>query len=462
MLRCALVLLILNCLALSVSADETPSFVGDIAPLLVRHCVACHGPKNPQGEYQLHTWKRANIAGTSGETPLVAGKPDQGEWLRLIRHADPEQRMPQQRPALSAAEIQLIERWIAAGAKYDHADPDANLLLIAKRPTNVPAPVNYAQPIPLKAMALYADQVLIGGYHELTAWSRSDGKLVQRYPGLQQRTLGMAMHPDQRHVAIAGGEPGSWGVVLIYDLEQKQVVSQLAVATDVYQAVAWNKSGTQLVAVGSDRTLTLWQWPERKQLWQVEAHADWVHSITWSNDEQLLLTTSRDKTARLFRAKDGELTESYNDEDQPLLAGVFAPDNKWVITAGLERQATEWSVNNGEKFKPKPNKEESQDAKKQQAAQLAARANPFAQGNQSIMAMLRIEQQLFIAQGDRVRLFEYATRKETRSWSGAAGAILTIASDATTEDIVAGDQAGQVTIWSKMDDQPRLKFTAKP
>ncbi len=60
--------------------------------------------------------------------------------------------------------------------------PGCNLLLIAKRPGNVPAPVNYAQPIPLKAMALYADQVLIGGYYELTAWSRTDGKLMQRYP----------------------------------------------------------------------------------------------------------------------------------------------------------------------------------------------------------------------------------------------------------------------------------------
>ncbi len=78
------------------------------------------------------------------------------------------------------------------------------------------------------------------------------------------------------------------------------------------------------------------------------------------------------------------------------------------------------------------------------------------------MAMLRIEQQLYIAQGDRVRLFEYATRQEARTWSGAAGAILTIAIDTTTGDIVAGDQAGQVTIWSKSADQPRLKFTAKP
>ncbi len=75
MLRFALVFLILNSATLAIRGNEAPSFVGDIAPILVRHCVACHGPKNPQGEYQLHTWKRANMLARVAKLRWSQAKP---------------------------------------------------------------------------------------------------------------------------------------------------------------------------------------------------------------------------------------------------------------------------------------------------------------------------------------------------------------------------------------------------
>ena len=89
--------------------------------------------------------------------------------------------------ALSAAEIDIIKRWIATGAKADGVDPAAPLLLIAER-IEPAAPQKYPRPLPIQALAMCAaenpdnDTLLVGGYHELTEWSVKTGQLVRRHP----------------------------------------------------------------------------------------------------------------------------------------------------------------------------------------------------------------------------------------------------------------------------------------
>ena len=72
-----------NCISLALASpvrgDEKPpaepqakvSFAREIAPLLAKHCVACHGPKKPEGDFQLHTFARLMKTGAS-ELPPIA------------------------------------------------------------------------------------------------------------------------------------------------------------------------------------------------------------------------------------------------------------------------------------------------------------------------------------------------------------------------------------------------------
>ena len=52
--------------------------------------------------------------------PFVPGAPDDSELLRRITSSDPDERMPPEETGrkLSAAEIETIQQWIAAGANY--------------------------------------------------------------------------------------------------------------------------------------------------------------------------------------------------------------------------------------------------------------------------------------------------------------------------------------------------------
>lgn len=97
------------------------SFNRDIRPILTRHCTACHGGVKEAGDISFIYRAKAIKTGDSGQPAIVPGKPELSEMVRRINSTDPDEVMPQPKhgPPLSPEEIDLIERWIAAGASWE-------------------------------------------------------------------------------------------------------------------------------------------------------------------------------------------------------------------------------------------------------------------------------------------------------------------------------------------------------
>ena len=57
-----------------------------------------------------------------------------------------------------------------------------------------------------------------------------------------------------------------------------------------------------------------------------------------------LATASRDKTAKVFDAKTGELLITYNGHNQPVRGVLFHPDGKEVYSAGSDNKLHRWSI----------------------------------------------------------------------------------------------------------------------
>ncbi len=106
------------------AGDEvaTVDFERDIRPILTSACVKCHGAKKPEGGLRLDAKVFATTGGDSGEV-LHPGKPDDSELLIRVTSDDPDVRMPPEGKRLSARQIELLTRWIKAGAEWPD-DPD--------------------------------------------------------------------------------------------------------------------------------------------------------------------------------------------------------------------------------------------------------------------------------------------------------------------------------------------------
>jgi hypothetical protein len=102
--------------------DPVPDFAREVRPLLARHCFACHGPDEAarQGGLRLDERAAALRPAKSGRAAVVPGEPAASELVRRITAADEDERMPPpsaHRP-LTAADREVLVRWIAAGAEY--------------------------------------------------------------------------------------------------------------------------------------------------------------------------------------------------------------------------------------------------------------------------------------------------------------------------------------------------------
>ena len=112
------------------AADEPIQFSQQIQPIFQAQCIDCHGPKEQESQFRLDRLATMLSGGNSGEPAVVPGKPGESFLLKLIRHEEPGKEMPPGE-SLSKGEIELIERWIADGAKtpesYGPAKADVDL-----------------------------------------------------------------------------------------------------------------------------------------------------------------------------------------------------------------------------------------------------------------------------------------------------------------------------------------------
>jgi mono/diheme cytochrome c family protein len=101
------------------AADGDPAtFYGArIAPILKDHCLLCHSAEKHRGGLRLNTYAALMHGGKDGLV-IVPGNPQASELHRRVSlPAGSKDAMPAEgKPHLSAADIRLIDLWIAAGA----------------------------------------------------------------------------------------------------------------------------------------------------------------------------------------------------------------------------------------------------------------------------------------------------------------------------------------------------------
>jgi len=100
------------------AAALTPDYLQEIRPLLAAHCLECHGPEKQKGGLRFDIREGAFKTGDSGEPAIVRGQARQSRLIHLIASGDADERMPPKGDRLTSAQIELLTRWIDAGAEW--------------------------------------------------------------------------------------------------------------------------------------------------------------------------------------------------------------------------------------------------------------------------------------------------------------------------------------------------------
>ncbi len=91
-------------------------FENEVRPLLAAECYDCHGPEKAKGELRLD---HINFIKKGGDTgPALVSRDVEGSlMIKAVRRGDPDFVMPPKK-ALSAKQIAVLEKWVAAGAYW--------------------------------------------------------------------------------------------------------------------------------------------------------------------------------------------------------------------------------------------------------------------------------------------------------------------------------------------------------
>ncbi|MGE3999849.1 MAG: DUF1549 domain-containing protein [Planctomycetaceae bacterium] len=90
-------------------------FAHDIVPILRKRCIECHGGPEAKGGMSLNT--RSTLLDAAA---IVPGRANESRIVELVTSADPEEQMPpKDRGRLTDAEVDMLRRWIDAGAAWE-------------------------------------------------------------------------------------------------------------------------------------------------------------------------------------------------------------------------------------------------------------------------------------------------------------------------------------------------------
>ncbi len=330
----------------SVGADEPSqvSFYKQIRPILQARCHGCHQPARAGGEYVMTDLERLRAGGESETKAVVPGQPDDSYLVELITPADGQAEMPKGKPALAAAEVELIRRWIAQGAQDD--TPEG-----AKEQFDAEHPPVYTSPPVITSIDFspQGKQLAVAGFHEVLIADTETGELSARLIGVSERIESVQFSPDGKRLLVTGGLPCRMGEVQVWDVESQELLLSVPTTYDTLYGGSWSPDGKQIAFGCSDNTLRAIDSETGEQVLFQGAHNDWVRDTIFTKDGKHLISVGRDMTCKLTEVA----TERFVDNITSITPGVLKggvnavarhPERDEIVVGGADGVAKVYRV----------------------------------------------------------------------------------------------------------------------
>lgn len=298
--------------AAETDSGAAPSYAKDVLPILRANCFGCHQDNKKQGGYLMTDFAAMLAGGESSEAAIVAGKSTESHLISEIVPVDGKAEMPKNGKPLKDFEIDIIRRWIDAGAINDQPVRGPRYTM-----QNPPA---YVRPPNVSSIDFSPDgaQVAVAGFNETLIFETQNWQLQHRLVGLSPRIEAVRYSPDGKWLAVAAGEPGITGELQVWNNENKQLERSVQLGGDTLFGVNWSPD-SQLISFGmTDNTVRAVDLSGQQKLYQ-RAHEDWPRATTFTADGKHVISVSRDMTVKLTEVE----TERFIDNITSITPGAL-------------------------------------------------------------------------------------------------------------------------------------------
>ncbi|XP_054270856.1 target of rapamycin complex subunit lst8 [Macrosteles quadrilineatus] len=161
----------------------------------------------------------------------------------------------------------------------------------------------------------------------------------------------VCLHPNQAELVVGDQS----GVIHLWDLKTDHNEQLIPEAEASIQSVAIDPEGSYMAAVNNKGHCYIWslsggmeQQTKLNPKQKIEAHSRYALKCKFSPDSTLLVTTSADQTARVWKTADFSLVQELKTEAQRWVWDLaFSADSQYILTASSDNCARLWSVEKG-------------------------------------------------------------------------------------------------------------------
>ena len=272
------------------------------------------------------------VRGNSEESPLY-----------LMVSGEMEPRMPFSASPLGPADVDLLRRWIDAGAP-------------GPRPDEAPIPVEHGslpriEPVvPVRpqifSVAYHPDGRLLGaGRHGGVALTDPlTGQELVFLDGLADIARAVAFSPDGSLLAAGGGHAQRGGEVRIWQVSDHRLVTTIQGHADTIQALAFSPDGNTLATASYDKDIKLWDVGSGRELRTLRDHIDAVYALAFTPDGNRLLSGSADRSVKIWNPATGERLYTLSDPIDGINSIAIHPSGTQVTAGGYDRTIRVWKL----------------------------------------------------------------------------------------------------------------------
>jgi WD40 repeat protein len=168
-----------------------------------------------------------------------------------------------------------------------------------------------------------------------------DGSLITEETFLPERHIGniksLALSNDgERFLAC------SLKLVAEHDIETGRCLVKFSGHSNTVNSVSYSPDEQKVLTASADSTIKEWDRVSGKCLMTFEGHSQEVHKAIYSNDGKKILSASKDKTIREWDSETGECGKIFTGHSFEVIGAVYAENGKMILSRSSDKTFRVW------------------------------------------------------------------------------------------------------------------------
>ncbi len=342
----AIIQLLLTCLTFPAAGGEAVDYE-QVAPIFTKYCAGCHNETDREGDFSLTSFNHL-IEGTPDGPVTLAGKAEESKlWQLMAGRAEPKM-PPEEEPAPSTQEIEMVRKWIAGGLLHGTTQLMPNSSLLATKLKPAAAQYHY-----VGAGCVIGGGVALGKLgrvemRELDSMLNENpprlGNILWTVSDLSGKVNSLRASDDGRWLIAGSGIAGLGGEIVLIDATTGAVLKRFAGHADSVYCAAVSPNGKWLASGSYDRKVILWDVESGQAIREFTGHNGAIYDLDFDPAGEVLATASADQTVKLWNVQSGDRLDTLGQPEGEMLCVRFDPSGEFVLAGGADKQIRKWRL----------------------------------------------------------------------------------------------------------------------